>query len=51
MHLVKHLYFTEWIPEYGPGWHQQGIRLAELLPPLWKPAATETAAVENTQAG
>jgi len=31
-------------------------RLAELLPPLWKPAgtetaATETAAVENTQAG
>jgi hypothetical protein len=26
-------------------------RLAELLPPLWKPAATQTAAVENTQAG
>jgi hypothetical protein len=26
-------------------------RLAELLPPLWKPAGTEAAAVENNQAG
>jgi len=26
-------------------------RLAQLLPPLWKPAATETAAVENNHAG
>jgi hypothetical protein len=40
----------EYLPDVLQRLLEQPInRLAELLPPLWKPAST--AAVENTQAG
>jgi hypothetical protein len=42
----------DYLPDILQRLPQQPVnRLAELLPPLWKPAATEIAAIENNQAG